>query len=176
MKAALLCNGPSRIAYKGREGYTTVMGCNIPWTEVDSVVILDENIAKILANTPELIKYKTWFGRKTWMYIDEIKARDKFKEHFAGLWDPKYPYYSSGHAALEILIQQGYCKIDIYGCDSWFEYDLNSYTHKYSDTSSKDTEKCIDEWRKKWLDIIANNPNVKVNFISYDEDVLRSWA
>lgn len=44
MKAALLCNGPSRVAFKSRLGYNYVIGCNIPWTEVDSTVIFDVEV------------------------------------------------------------------------------------------------------------------------------------
>lgn len=166
MKCAVLCNGPSRISYKSREGYDFVIGCNIPWTEVDATVVFDREIVNYYSQHPEEIKHKIYFSRHAWMHTDTIRRRNVFKDSFEGIIDPRYPFYSSGHGAVEILIKQKKAtSIDIYGCDSWFNYDLQSHTHQYANTSYPNTQKCVDEWRAKWNEIISNNPNVSINFI-----------
>jgi hypothetical protein len=165
MRCAVLCNGPSRTSFQSRDGYDFVIGCNVPWTEVDATVVFDREIVRLLANRPGLIDYRIYFSKDAWMYTDSIKKRDLFKESFAGIIDPKYPFYSSGHGAVETVIKNGATEVHIYGCDSWFEYDLSSHTHQYSDTSYPNKQKCIDEWRKKWNQIIERNPNVGIQFI-----------
>lgn len=165
MKCAVLCNGPSRVAFQSREGYDFVIGCNIPWTEVDATVVFDRDIVNYLAKHPDHINYKIYFSRHAWMHTDTIRKRPLFKDAFAGIIDPKYPFYSSGHGATETAIQRGATSIDIYGCDSWFEYNLTSHTHQISDTSYPNKEKCIDEWRIKWNNIMNSNRHVKIEFI-----------
>jgi hypothetical protein len=165
MKCAVLCNGPSRISFQTRDGYDFLIGCNIPWTEVDATVVLDREIVNKLARSPELIKYKIYFSRHGWMHTDAIRKRNLFQDAFAGIIDPKYPFYSSGHGALETAIKRGATEVDIYGCDSWFQYDLSSHTHQYANTSYPDKYKCIDEWRIKWNDIINAHSHIKIEFI-----------
>ena len=166
MKCAVLCNGPSRILYTPSEDYHFVIGCNIPWAKVDATIILDPEIITYLGNNPDEIKYNIYFGRKAWMYADEIKKRPHFSNYFLGIVDPHYPYYSSGHMAIEVMLKHGYDEIDIYGCDAYYNIDLTSSTHQYVNTSdTKGISKCIKEWRKKWQAFIDNNPKVKFNFI-----------
>jgi hypothetical protein len=167
MAVAVLCNGPSRELYhNANKKYTQVLGCNIPWCNVDATVILDNEIAKHLAIRPELIKYKIYFGRRVWMYVDEIKKRPLFLKYFADLVDPEYPYCSSGHMAVQILINQGEKEIDIYGCDSYFIETVESWSDQYDMIPCKDGDhKSIIEWRKRWDRFIEKNPTVKLNFI-----------
>ena len=39
MKGAVVANGPSRTRFNSSDGYNYTIGCNIPWTKVDSTVI-----------------------------------------------------------------------------------------------------------------------------------------
>ena len=55
--------------------------------------------------------------------------------------------------------------IDIYGCDSWFKEDTESYTHKYIDSRSSDMSKHVSVWRERWHELMNENANVKFNFI-----------
>lgn len=167
MKAALLCNGPSRVAYRSREGYDYVIGCNIPWTDVDSTVVLDKEVIDKWAKQPDLIQVPTHFSVDAWRHTDAIKKRYIFRPYLLGLITPKYPYHSSGHNAAEILIKMGYNQIDIYGCDSWFSDVTQSFTRTIitKKHSSDGSMKHIIGWRKRWKEIMDNNPNVEINFI-----------
>ena len=164
MRGAILCNGPSRKLYNPG-GYDYVIGCNVPWTNVDATVIIDIDMVKHLANNPELIKYKIYFGRDAWRYTDGINKRKHFLNYLHEIVDPKPPFYSCGHMALQILLNEGYNEIDIYGCDSRFTKTLESYTHQYTDSSNNDLEKCINAWNVRWDNMIKNNPNANINFI-----------
>jgi len=165
MKCALLCNGPSRVSYKGSEGYDHIIGCNVPWAFVHSTVIFDKEIINYYWKHPELIQFKIYFSRQAWRYTDSIKKRKLFIDHFGDILDPEYPFYSSGHGALSVLIKMGATEVDIYGCDSWFEYDLSSYTHQFANNAFADHKKCVDAWRNRWNNFIINNKQVKINFI-----------
>ena len=163
MKAALLCNGPSRSLFTSTDGYNYLIGCNVPWRQVDSTVVLDVGmIQKWWKN--KLPPVPTWFSEHAWRET-KFKNREYFKDSFLGLVKPLPEYDSSGHVACSKLIELGYDEIDIYGCDSWFTPTTDSYTHQYMDSRPRDTSKHIVGWRKRWDTIIANNPKVKFNFI-----------
>lgn len=178
MKGAVLCNGPSRVAYSPG-GYDYVIGCNIPWTRVDATVVLDENVIKLWANNPDLITVPTYFSVKAWMYTDEIKKRDMFRPYLVKTITPKYPYHSSGHNAAEIAISKGCTTLDVYGCDSWFSKNGGgSYTRQHikSGGIANGDMKAIEGWRKRWQEIIDENPEVSINFIKGDnEELYKSW-
>ena len=46
MKAALLCNGPSRSLFTSTNGYNYLIGCNVPWRQVDATVVLDVGVVQ----------------------------------------------------------------------------------------------------------------------------------
>ena len=163
MCAALLCNGPSRILFTTPENYDYIMGCNIPWTKVDSTVVLDNEIVRTLYDN-SLIQYPIWFSENAWRET-KFKNREYFKEYFLGLVKTLPEYDSCGHVACRKLIELGYTKIDIYGCDSWFVNDTSSYTHQFDDTRSSNTDKHVIEWRKRWNTIIENHKDISINFI-----------
>lgn len=164
MKAAVLCNGPSRVAFQSRLGYDYVIGCNIPWSEeVNSTVVLDIGVVqqwykRNFRNVP------TWFSRHAWRETN-FTRRAFFRDSFLGLVDPLPEYDSSGHVACSKVIELGYKEIDIYGCDSWFIDNTDSYTHQYVDGRPNDRSKHIIGWRKRWEDIINGHPDVKITFI-----------
>jgi hypothetical protein len=163
MKAAVLCNGPSRFDYQGRNGYDYVMGCNIPWTEVDSTIVLDIGVVdKWLKN--KIPTVPTWFSEHAWRET-KFKDRNYFMSSFLGIVKPLPEYDSSGHVACSKVIQLGYKEINIYGCDSWFTEVTDSYTHQFTDTRPKDRSHHIVGWRKRWNAIISANPDVRITFI-----------
>ena len=177
MRGAVLCNGPSRIAYKPG-GYDFVIGCNVPWTEVDATVILDENVVKIWAENPDLIKVPAYFSVKAWMYTDEIKKRAMFEPYLIELITPKYPYHSSGHNAAEAAIRKGCTDLHIYGCDSWFTEIADSYTRNYVKKGGivNGDMRAIKGWRDRWQEIMDKYPEVKINFIrESSEELYKSW-
>jgi hypothetical protein len=163
MKAAVLCNGPSRSLFVSTDEYDYLIGCNIPWRQVDSTVVLDVGVVAKwhqykLPNVP------TWFSEHAWRET-KFKDRDFFKDSFLGLVKPLPEYDSSGHVACSKVIELGYTEIDIFGCDSWFTSNTESATHRYWDTRPSNTDKHVVGWRKRWNSIITNNPDVKINFI-----------
>jgi hypothetical protein len=163
MRAAVLCNGPSRSLFNSADSYTYLIGCNIPWRQVDSTVVLDIGVVD------KWLKYKvpqvpTWFSEHAWRET-KFKDRNYFKDSFLGLVKPLPEFDSSGHVACSKVIELGYTEIDIYGCDSWFTDVTDSYTHQYTDTRPKDRSKHIIGWRQRWETIINGHPEVKITFI-----------
>ncbi len=163
MKAAVLCNGPSRTLFTDSDRYNYLIGCNIPWRQVDSTVVLDIGVVQKWYKN-KLPNVPTWFSEHAWR---ETKFTDRkyFEDYLLGLVRPLPEYDSSGHVALSQVIKLGYTEIDIYGCDSWFTGVTDSYTHQYSDTRPDDMSKHIVGWRKRWETIIRDNPEVKITFI-----------
>jgi hypothetical protein len=164
MRAALLCNGPSRVDYPGNEGYDYVIGCNIPWTVVDATVVIDEKVVALWAKDHDLIKPKAYFSTNAWRYTDEIKQRNFFQSKFLGIFESLKERDSSGHAAARLLIKKGYTDIDVWGADSWFEQTIVSSTHKIIPNLNDDHDrKFVDQWRANWKSLMEK-PNVNINF------------
>lgn len=159
MRTALLCNGPSRLAFKDDLGYTYTIGCNIPWTSVDTTVVMDNSVLDLFDKP-----VRFYASRKAWMVCPN-KTKDKLIGYLAGLFDSIPDYDSAGHAAARILLELGATEIDIYGCDSWFQNNTESFTHKYVDSRSSDMSKNVSVWRQRWYELMAKNPSVKFNFI-----------
>jgi hypothetical protein len=173
VKAAVLCNGPSRVAYKGRLGYDYVIGCNIPWTDVDGTVILDSNVIHAWSENPSLIKCsedQIFITKKAWMTADELKFRDFITNRFSiQLIDKDFnipEMYSAGHVAASIALNLYVDQIDIYGCDSYYEQTVESFTSSYINDVNKDSEQQrIDNWRKHWIKIQDKYSEVIFNFV-----------
>lgn len=163
MRTALLCNGPSRIAFNPDMVYNYTIGCNIPWTTVDSTVIIDVNILQMIQD-PCLL----FVSRKAWIECPN-KVKDKLIGYLRGVFDPLPEYDSAGHVACRKLLELGATQIDIYGCDSWFTYNTDSHTHQYVDSRSQDMSKNVSVWRARWYELMANNPRVVFNFIGAPE-------
>jgi hypothetical protein len=172
MKVALLCNGPSRVAFKGKEEYNYVMGCNIPWCEVDGITMIDVSVARYYA-THELPSCEVFLSDICWNTLkgfrkDGVKFTDYLitKNLLRTIVDTPKEFYSTGHVAALQLIELGAGEIDIYGCDSYFEEVIDSITWQYvpSTASDKHKAKQILEWRKNW-EFIKSQFNVKLNFI-----------
>jgi hypothetical protein len=176
MKAALLCNGPSRFAYKEPNDYNYVMACNIPWVDkVDGTVILDKGVARFIAGdiskipkgcrlyltlqASQILKGYSHEGVK----LDQwLCSNNMFGDHV----DTLGKFYSSGHMAAVQLAKLGYSDIDVYGCDSYFDATVESYTWQYVDdlATEKTRSDRVLKWRENW-NLIEKNFNVKFNFI-----------
>jgi hypothetical protein len=160
MRTALLGNGNSRILYEPNPNkYDYVIGCNIPWTTVDATVIMDVNVLEKFDTL-----WKCYISRKAWIECPN-KIKDKIVGCVIGLFETVPDYDSAGHAACRKLLELGSTEIDIYGCDSWFTNNTDSYTHQWIDSRSIDMSKNVSVWRARWYDLIAKHSNVKFNFI-----------
>jgi hypothetical protein len=149
--------------FSDSNSYEYIIGCNIPWTTVNSTVVLDIGVVDKWWRF-KLPTVPTWFSEHAWRET-RFKNRQYFKDSFLGLVKQLPEYDSSGHVACCKLIELGYKQIDIYGCDSWFTDITDSYTHQYTDTRPKEKTKHIVGWRKRWETIISNNMNVQITFI-----------
>lgn len=162
-KAAILGNGPSRNEYKG--GYDLVIGCNVPFTEVNYTVIYDLEVAKLWQSNRDLIKCPAYFSIYAWHNIDEeFKSYIIDNNYYMGkaiyrLGDK----FTSGHVAAQIAIDAGYNELDLYGFDSYFEDDVDSYTRQFLDTPLRGTS-IVKYWREEWKNLIEVNNNIKFNF------------
>lgn len=172
MIAALLCNGPSRVAFKDRTRYTYVMGCNIPWTDVDATTMIDVSIARYYAIN-ETREYKLFLNDICWNTLKGFKRGGVkltsyiIAENKLGrIVEEAKEFHSSGHIAALELIRMGATEIDIYGCDSYFEDVIDSFTWQYVPSNASDKHKAnqLIGWRKNW-NLIKGQFNVKLNFI-----------
>lgn len=163
MKAAVLCNGPSRSLFVEPDRYDYIIGCNFPWTKVDSTVVLDIGVVQQWFKR-KMPPVPTWFSRHAWRETN-FTSRAYFRDSFLDLVDPLPEYDSSGHVACSKVIELGYNEIDIYGCDSWWEDVTDSHTHQYVDGRPSDRTKHIIGWRNRWKAIISSKPDVVINFI-----------
>jgi hypothetical protein len=157
MYCAVLCNGSTRSLFVDSSQYNYVIGCNIPWTKVDSTVIMDVGVLEKWNNPCNF-----YASVSAWR---EFRVRERFIDHLIELFEPMKEYDTTGHVALRKVIAMGATKVDIYGCDSWFTDDTNSYTHQWVDSRSIDMSKQVRVWRQRWNEIISNNPDVSINFI-----------
>lgn len=160
MKTALLGNGNSRILYTPQPNrYDYVVGCNIPWTKVNSTVVMD---VSVLDNIDVPVKF--YASRKAWLECSN-KSKDRLIGYLIGVFDALPDYDSAGHAAARQLIKLGATEIDIYGCDSWFDNNTDSYTHQWIDSRSIDMSKNVSVWRARWYELMAKHPQIRFNFI-----------
>jgi hypothetical protein len=168
MKAAVVCNGPSRFAFQENLKYNYTIGCNIPWIKVDSTVILDSNVVERWSRDLNLISCPAFFTLKSWMTTDELKIRNYILEHnlFIELL-PQYPeFYSAGHIAASIMCKQNYTELDIFGVDSMFEDTVESFTNTLVNDYNPDSERQrIVNWRLNWDKLQKDYPEVIFNFI-----------
>ena len=166
MKCAVLCNGPSRVDFQSREGYTYVIGCNIPWfKEVDATVIVDEIVVDRWHREPDIISVPAYFSTRAWRHTDTHHRRDFFIPRMIGVVDVLPDYDSSGHVAVSCMIMKGFKEIDVWGCDSWFDQTIVSYTHQYfKNLNPDDSKKHVIGWRNRWKTIMEEFPDVTINF------------
>jgi len=173
MKVAVLCNGPSRVVYKGRGDYDFVMGCNIPWEkDVDATVVIDINVVHRWWKEQGLISVPTYFSRHAWRECI-TKQRQFFKQYFKELVDVQPEYDSSGHNAVKVVLKLGAKQVDIYGCDSMFKLTTVSYTNNFIHKEEfKNVQKQIDGWKANWNKIISKHPDVRFNFIGENDEII----
>ena len=166
MKCAVLCNGPSRVDFQSREGYTYVIGCNIPWfDEVDATVVLDEAVVDAWYKEPDLIKVPAYFSRHAWAWTDVGHRREFFRPRLIEMVSVLPEYDSSGHVAVTCMIKKGFTEIDVWGCDSWFDQTIVSYTHGYvKNLNPDDSKRHVVGWRNRWKAIMEGYPDVTINF------------
>lgn len=157
--------------YPGRDGYDFVMGCNIPWAEVDGLTLIDVSVARYYAtHIPNckfflpnfcwnVLKEYKHSGIKTTKYIIDSNRFGRIIE------DPK-DLYSSGHMAALELIRLGATEIDIYGCDSYFNYTIESSTWEHVPSLANKNRQAeqIKSWKHNW-DLIKSQNKVIIDFI-----------
>ena len=170
-KVAVLCNGPSRSAYDPNTEYAYRIGCNIPWTKVDCTVILDPQMANLIASDRSLIDCKIYFSDNAW---EHVKDKSVFEDIFLGTIAKTKKGMSSGNMACMKLVELGYKDIDIYGADAMTTSDIRSnnvtksYTRKFLDS---DGINMSPNWRTNWNRMIEQYPDVKFNFIKGNGNV-----
>lgn len=180
MKAAILGNGPSRVAYSAGD-YDLVIGCNIPWTTVDSTVIVDCVMVNKLLKSPEILPAGTKLHLSP-------RAKAAIRRKAAGVFhsssiaksllamedrsvEIKDKWKSSGHCAAMVAILLGATDLWLFGFDSVFEVTLESYTGIYVKPIMPKTHKGrVMEWRAHWKKIMGDYPAVKFNFVRGDND------
>lgn len=74
---------------------------------------------------------------------------------------------SSLHYAAMYMISLGYTKLNIYGCDSWFDVTnyLDSYTDIFMDKPQNMPARIGVHWRDEWIKMKKQHAKVEFNFI-----------
>ena len=151
--------------------YAYRIGCNIPWTKVDCTVILDPQMANLIASDRSLIDCKIYFSDNAW---EHVKDKSVFEDIFLGTIAKTKKGMSSGNMACMKLVELGYKDIDIYGADAMTTSDIRSnnvtksYTRKFLDS---DGINMSPNWRTNWNRMIEQYPDVKFNFIKGNGNV-----
>ena len=168
MKCAVVCNGPSRFAFQENLKYNYTIGCNIPWTKVDATVIVDGNVIHRWAGDPNLISCPAFFTTRAWRTADEVKFRNYILENnlFIDLMPDTPEFFSAGHIAAQIMCENDFTELDIFGVDSMFKDTVESFTNTLIYDHNPDSEKQrIVNWRKNWDKLQSDYPDVSFNFV-----------
>ena len=164
MKAAVLGNGKSRFLYTTPSKYDYVIGCNIPWTVVNAIVISDERVIDYWGSV-KVDKPNTNFilSERAWKQLEESQYKNTV--NVIDVLSVLDGAETSAHIAVKYLISKGYTDIDVYGCDSRFSDDIKSRTDSYihKQNHSKDIVRI---WNTCWDNIINQNSSVEIKFIN----------
>lgn len=176
MKAAILGNGPSRVAYTPAD-YDLVLGCNFPWCPVDATVIVDTPVALKMSGNLDLIdRFRGVYLNET---LHRYLSKIRYRNNGAGIILDKclgtFPFIrweTSGHHAAQIAISAGANLLSIFGMDSYFEHTVKSYTTKYIPNTSTSPSTHVTQWRRRWQEKINRHPEVTFNFVRGIDDYI----
>jgi hypothetical protein len=166
MLGVILGNGPSKHLFDRSGDF--VIGCNIPGDtfSVDATVIADEEIVWILKSNPNIIQCPIIVSTKAWEKMKELRIDDQFT--ILHVFKPK-EWYNAAHYAADFLLEFGECDgINIWGCDSIFQDNIESTTDQFVKKENPADMKFIRNWRRIWNDIFDQNPNVNFNAMRVD--------
>ena len=168
MRGAVVANGPSRTRFNNTHGYSYTIGCNIPWTKVDATVILDGNVIERWSRDLRLISCPAFFTTRAWITADEYKIREYILDNnlFIDLMPNAPEFFSAGHIAAQIMCENDFTYLDIYGIDSMFKDTVESFTNTLVHDYNPDSEmQRIVNWRTNWDKLQNDYPKVTFNFI-----------
>lgn len=168
MKVAVLGNGKSRFLFTNPKEYDYIIGCNIPWTDVNSTVIIDEKVVEFLYDTRQKhnYSYNTIFSRKSWNKVLELEAESYFSPLLNSIVEMAEGIDSSAHIALKHVLSFDDVEIvHLYGCDSKWNNDISSRTHYYVDNKPPNQSATVSLWNNRWEEIIQNNKHVEILFL-----------
>ena len=168
MKVAVLGNGKSRFLFANPKEYDYIIGCNIPWTDVDSTVIIDEKVVEFLYKNKEKHNYhqNTIFSRKSWTRVVELQAETYFSPMLNSIVEMSEGIDSSAHIALKYALTfDNVSSVHVYGCDSRWIDNISSRTHHYVNNKPPNQAATVGLWISRCDDIIQGNKNVEIVFI-----------
>lgn len=150
---AVLGNGPSR-KYFDYQGEVTI-GCNIPGEgySVDATVISEVEIVWVLASNPDLITCPLIVSTSVHDKLDEIGLLSHYDIHH--VFKPRKWFISAHYAALFLTNIIKCDKINIWGCDLFFEE--NPVSPHYV---TKTTRQYYKQWKFSWNEIFRAYPSV----------------
>lgn len=167
MRAAVLGNGKSRFLFTNPKDYDIIIGCNIPWTYVDTTVIIDEKVVEFLYKNKDKSSYcsNIIFSRKSWNKVLELEAESYFLPTLNSIVEMSEGIDSSAHIGLKYLLELGTIEtVHMYGCDSRWSTDISSRTHGYVSNKPPNELITISMWNTRWDEII-NKHDAEVLFI-----------
>lgn len=163
MKVAILCNGPSKTLYKSSSVYDTVIGCNIPWCDVNFTVVGDKRVIAKEVSQKGLIQYPMIIYNQAYDYVRKHNLEYVFADRcleYIMLDNPT----SAGNGAAQIALLKGYTVLDVYGADAIFSENFTSSTQQYIPWPS-DKKKEVIKWRERWKQLAELYPEATINFI-----------
>lgn len=166
-KCNILCSGSRRTLFT--KNNLPSIGCNIPYTEVDYIFILEYDVIDYYCNNLEKIGNSKIILREDSLHYAKNKPIMNYIESVVSSInsDRLTKFRSSGHYAAMYMIYKGFLELNIYGCDTWFdpENHLNSYTDNFVSKPENLNPNNGYIWKQQWEKMITEYKKIKFNFI-----------
>lgn len=181
MECNVLGSGPSRKSYVPNN--LPSMGCNIPWTKVDYLIISDEIVMEKICLDDMEIDFKLILSEEAHSYLTKNNLLSKYENKIDSIFQGMRGLFSRkscGHYACLTMISKGFTKLNIYGCDNYFGDNicLDNWVHNkenphyisensefYGPRNNSQVYQRGLDWKKFWNQLIKKYPNVEFNFI-----------
>ena len=151
-------NGPSRDKFQKFDLNDFVIGCNLSRDEysVDLTAVIDPGMIEyIMSNQIELPPLIVTQGVKR--KINKSNWQPKVSYTF----DQRAKGNSSGHFATQYLIDRGYTHIHLWGCDSYFEDTVESFTHTEAEFEQPVNQNNYKRWRNAWHEMFKQHSQIQ---------------
>jgi hypothetical protein len=132
-------------------------------------VVLDIQMVKAWDKQRDIIKCPVYYSRQSYDYAIQLD-KDFFRPFAIGVMEIQSHAHSSGHNAVELMITKGFRKIDVYGCDAYFNQSKSeSFTRAFVPIESPNAElrahsKMVG-WKARWNQLLDDNPQCEIKFI-----------
>lgn len=160
--AHLIGNGPSKKLFKNLYPEVPIFGCNLgepslPMTAtfiMDQIVLNHIQIKGLHLNYPVIVPEA--LENHVRKYVP-VKIYDTVEYELVN-------GESTGHKAVEYLLEKGFTEIQMWGFDSLKEDNVDSDTHAKMPQALFDPKNYL-RWRERWKEIFSSEAGKKCQFV-----------